>query len=110
MIHLHQNGKRKLGSHKCCIHPQCQDRLHEKLMKPAFATIIAMKTHLGVQVADMFHFCYVRLVTAMCTIILTPLVDVHLVELHQNKDKNLFGNVQILHWYHSTSQIRLALR
>ena len=32
----------------------------------------------------MFHFYYVCLVTAKCTIILTPLVDAH---LHQNKDK-----------------------
>ena len=44
--------KRKLVSPKCCIHPQCQDRFHEKLMKPAFATITAIKTHLGVQVVD----------------------------------------------------------
>ena len=44
------------NSPKGCIHPQCCNRFHEKLMKPAFATITALETHLGVQVSDDIPF------------------------------------------------------
>ena len=34
---------------KCCIHPQCGNKFHDKLIKPAFATLAELEKLLGVQ-------------------------------------------------------------
>ena len=82
--------KRDNEDDKGCVHPQCQDRFNEK---PAFATISALKTHLGVLVADDIPF------------LLCPPKVYHQFNppnssscgLHQSMDKNLFITVPIRH-------------
>ena len=44
------------NSPKGCVHPQCENRLHPKLINPAFATTKELKTHLGILVTDDIPF------------------------------------------------------
>ena len=51
---------------KCCIHPQCANKSHDKLIKPAFATITDLERLLGVQSSVQNPFllcptCYTKL-------------------------------------------------
>jgi len=67
---------------KGCIHLQCQDRFNEKLLKPAFATICALK--FGVQVADNFPFLLYPPCCSKDSHQFNPQISFRLVRLHQS--------------------------
>ena len=94
---------------KCCIHPQCCNKFHEKLIKPAFANITELEELLEVQSSTDNPFllcltCYTKLYRQF-----NPVLNCTSCRAMPKHGQNFVVIVQIQQLYPSTSKIQLAL-